>query len=358
MCKRMLVIITVLALLLAACVAPLPPAPVAADTAATTAQTSAAGDDATLTFVGWGGAYQEAFDKAYLNDYTADQGVSITVDTPPDPAKLATMVEAGQVTWDVIVVDAGTIERSRQYLEPLDYSVIAKDEILPGFADDQGVAVIFFAAVLGYNTETFPAAPQSWADFFDLEKFPGTRTVLKQPTPLLEIALVADGVPPAELYPLDVERALRKLDTIKDSLIFAESGAQSQQQLADGEAVMGISYNGRIQTAIEEGAPLAIQWNQQVLTADYLAVPKGAPHKEAAMKLIAYMTAADQNYKISDHIAYAPTNVKSFDKVNPEKGANLPTAEGRTENSIQISYRWWGENFPATMERFTQWLLE
>jgi putative spermidine/putrescine transport system substrate-binding protein len=172
------------------------------------------------------------------------------------------------------------------------------------------------------------------------------------------MALVADGVSPDDLYPLDVERALARLDTIKDETIFWETGAQSAQQMADGEAVMGMIWNGRIQTAIDEGAPLAIQWNQHIALADYWAVPKGAPNKEAAMQFIAYSLSNQNSHKIADFISYAPTNVETFDQVNADMAPLLPTYEDRPSLGFQVSDAWWDENREQIVERYNEWLLE
>ena len=314
----------------------------------------------TVTFVSWGGAYQEAQTNAYLTSYEEETGVTVVQDGPTDYAKIIAMVEAGQVTWDIVDIENDfAIGQTEQYFEPIDYSIVPKDEILPGFASDYRVAVILYATVLGYNTEVFPDAPQNWADFFDQEKFPGTRSLPQTANRYaLEVALIADGVDPADLYPLDVDRALGVLDKIKDDVIFWETGSQSAQQLADGEAVMGMLWNGRIQTAIDEGAPLAIQWNQHITLPDYLAVPKGSPNKEEAMKLIAYMVNSENNHKITDYISYAPVNMKTFDKINAEMAPLLPTYEERPSLSFQVSDVWWDENRDTVSERYNAWLLE
>ncbi|MGB0389311.1 MAG: extracellular solute-binding protein, partial [Ardenticatenaceae bacterium] len=261
----------------------------------------------TVTMVSWGGAYQEAQTNAYLTPYEEETGVTVVQDGPTDYAKIIAMVEAGQVTWDVVDIENDfAVGQTEQYFEPIDYSIVPKDEILPGLADEYRVGSILYATVLGYNTDEFSEAPEGWADFFDMEKFPGTRSLPQTASRyVMEVALIADGVDPEDLYPLDVDRALGVLDKIKDDVIFWETGSQSAQQLADEEAVMGMLWNGRIQTAIDEGAPLAIQWNQHVALPDYFAVPKGAKNKVEAMKLIAYMVSEEHNHKISDFISYA-----------------------------------------------------
>jgi putative spermidine/putrescine transport system substrate-binding protein len=117
--------------------------------------------------------------------------------------------------------------------------------------------------------------------------------------------------PQPSLYPLDVDRALDKLETIRDRIVWWQTGAQLQQQLADGEVALSSAWNGRVQKEIDAGTPVEIQWNQNLQTADYLVVPKGTSHKEEAMRLIAYCVSAQNNHRLSEYIEYAPINKES-----------------------------------------------
>lgn len=73
---------------------------------------------------------------------------------------------------------------------------------------------------------------------------------------MLEAALLADGVPMDELYPLDLDRAFAKLDTIKDDIVWWTKGAEPSQMLSTGEADYALAWSGRIATAKDEGSPL------------------------------------------------------------------------------------------------------
>ena len=220
------------------------------------------------------------------------------------------------------------------------------------------MANIVYGSVLGYNTQ-LGVVPQGWADFFDIENFPGLSSLPDEVTFFfLEVALVADGDDPADLYPIDVERALAKLDTKKDNIIWWESGAQAQEHLAEGEAVMGMIWNDRIQTAIDEGASLAIQWNQHITLADYWAVPKDAPNRRAAMQFIAFAVSDQQAHKIADTIPYGPTNINTCNNTNPEMAPFLPTYEDRLSLGFVASDAWWDENKESVSERWNAWLLE
>ena len=76
--------------------------------------------------------------------------------------------------------------------------------------------------------------------------FPGKRGLKKEPNVNLEWALLADGVPPEKVYevlgtPQGLERAFKKLDTIKGSIVWWQAGAQAPQLLADGEPIRSCS---------------------------------------------------------------------------------------------------------------------
>jgi hypothetical protein len=186
------------------------------------------------------------------------------------------------------------------------------------------------------------------------QKFPGQRGIRKSPSGTLEVALLGDGVAPENLYPLDVDRALDKLDTIKDQILWWETGAQLQQQLADGEVALSSAWNGRVQKEIDAGVPVEIQWNQNLQTADYLVVPKGTAHKEEAMRLIAYCVSGQNNHRLSEYIEYAPINKESIPKVDPQVASRLPTAH--REVSVTYNAEWWDNNREAVTKRFNEWV--
>jgi putative spermidine/putrescine transport system substrate-binding protein len=308
-----------------------------------------------LVFTSSGSDYQRAQEKAWLEPYSKETGTEIREDSPTDYAKLQSMVENDKVTWDVVNVsnDFG-LESTGDLLEPLDYSVIDKKPILKGYATKYRVACMLYANVLAYNTEQIESTPSSWADFFDTRRFPGRRGVRKDPSETLEVALLGDGVPPENLYPLDVDRALNKLDTIREQILWWESAAHSQQQIADGEVALISAWNGRMQTEIDAGAPVEIQWNQNLQTADYLVVPKGTAHKDGAMKLIAYCVSGQNNYRLSEYIEYAPINKESIPKVDPQVAPQLPTAH--RDVGVTYNAQWWDNNREAVTDRFNEWV--
>jgi putative spermidine/putrescine transport system substrate-binding protein len=308
-----------------------------------------------LVFTSSGGSFQRAQTNAWLKPYSKETGTEIRQDSYTDYAKVQSLVENDQVNWDVVDVgnDFG-LQSTADLLEPLDYSVIDKEPILEGYASKYRVACMLYANVLAYNTEQIEGTPSSWVDFFDTRRFPGGRGLWKFPAETLEVALLGDGVPPENLYPLDVDRALSKLDTIRDQIVWWETSAQLQQQLADGEVALASAWNGRAQTEIDAGVPVEIQWNQNLQTAEYLVVPKGTAHKEGAMRLIAYCVSAQNNHRLSDYIEYGPINKASISKVDPQVASRLPTAH----RDVGVTYNpeWWDNNRVAVTKRFNKWV--
>ena len=291
-------------------------------------------DGVTLTFTSFGGAYQEAQREAWLKPYTALTGVQFQEDEGSSNATIKTQVEAGQVTWDVVDVgnDFG-LEANSALLEELDYTLIPEAEVNKDLGPSKWrVPDITYGVVLAYNTDkTAGKVPEGWADYFDTTKFPGKRGVWDYSEGgIFEIALLADGVKPADLYPLDLARATKKLDTIKDDLVLWKTGADSQSLIGSGEVAMTLIWNGRGWSAKNtDKKPVEIQWNQQIVTADYLVVPKGTPNKDAAMKFIAYTICAENNAKPSQYIPYGPTNINA--KPAPRQGRRPVGIERRRE---------------------------
>ena len=169
---------------------------------------------------------------------------------------------------------------------------------------------------------------------------------------MFEFALMADGVKPAELYPLDLERATKKLDTIKDDIVFWGSGAESQELIGSGEVAMTMIWNGRGWSAKNiDNKPVEIQWNQQIVTADYLVVPKGSPNKDAAMQFIAYTICAANNAKPSEYIPYGPTNVNS----EPAEAAKPDLSVSNADNAAYFDDEWLVNNFDAVDAAYQAW---
>ncbi|TBU92053.1 polyamine ABC transporter substrate-binding protein [Phytopseudomonas dryadis] len=314
----------------------------------------------TVNFVSWGGTTQDAQKAAWADPFSKANGITVVQDGPTDYGKLKAMVESGNVQWDVVDVEADFALRAAAegLLEPLDFGVIERDKIDPRFVSDHGVGSFFFSFVLGYNESRLGnQQPEDWSALFDTATYPGKRALYKWPSPgVIELALLADGVAADKLYPLDLDRAFKKLDTIKKDIVWWGGGAQSQQLLASGEVSLGQFWNGRLYALQEEGAPVGLSWKQNLVMADFLVIPKGAKNKDAAMKFLANASAAKGQADFANLTAYAPVNVDSVQRLDSVLAPNLPTAH--EADQVTLDYAYWAENGAQIATRWNEWLVK
>jgi len=322
------------------------------------AATVASAEETALTISSYGGVYQEAQSKSYFKPFMAhNPDIKIVEDSSSSNAKLKAMVETGNVTVDILLTDDSFgLDADKQWLEPIDYSVIDKSKFIEGAAGTYRVAADIEGTVLAYNAKEFgDAAPKGFADFFDTQKFPGSRAVWKYAASgLLEAALIADGVKPADLYPLDVERALKKLDTIKSDLVWWDSGSQSEQLLSSGEASMALVWVGRAVNVAEKG--IKIDWTNWTSQTGYWVVPKGTKNKQAAMKAINFFTEPAQQIAFTKYMPYGPSNKNALASVDAKFKGSLPT--DHLDTRVTMNADWWAENGAKVDLRFQEWLLQ
>ncbi len=317
---------------------------------------STAHAEQSLTFVSWGGSTQAAQTRAWSEPFTQQTGIRVEQAGPTDYAAFKAMVESGKVTWDVVDVEADFALRAGRegLLEPLDFKQIAKRTIDPRFVTIYGAGSFYFSFILGYNTKVLTSAPQDWAALFDTRAYPGKRALYKWPSPgVLEIALLADGVAADKLYPLDLDRAFRKLDSIKGDIAWWGSGDESQQLLSSGTAGLGMFWNGRVNALRDQGAPVGINWQQNLVTGDFLVIPRGAPNANAARAFIAHATSPKAQADFSSLTGYAPVNLSASALVDPKLAESQPSAH--KAGQITLDFKYWSLNGERIAERWYAW---
>lgn len=313
----------------------------------------------------YGGAYQEALRKAFYTPTEQALGVKINEFTLSSIADIRTQVNANAVEWDVVELYSGQCQQAANegLLEPLDYNVIkntggiSKDLVNPHW-----VGFTAYSTVLAWNKDVYGQnPPKSWADFWNLEDFPGTRALSGYGLSTnAEIALLADGVPMDQIYPIDVDRALNKLAEIKDETIWWQSGAQAAQLAQSGEADMLAIWVARIEAAIAEGAPYDFTYNEGVIDVECLVVPKGAPNKEAAMRVINSFLDPQLQADLPKYVSYGPINQDAYKtgKITPEQVAKANTSPENLAKQLVQDKPWWAENGQATQERWDAFLQQ
>lgn len=316
----------------------------------------------TMTYVSWGGAMQQGQEKAFAKPFAEASGAKVLSDGPTDNAKIRAQVEAGNVSWDVVDSGQRTIAASCGTLyeklnkELLDLSKLPKSLEVT----DCAVPVLAYGFTFFYNAEKYKNnPPNSWADFFDTKKFPGTRGIDGRPNPsegTLEAALLADGVAPADLYPIDIDRALKKWSEIKDSLKFWTTGAGQTQMAQNGEADMLMAWSGRIYEADKNGAKFMPVWNQSFIAMDVLAIVKGSKNLTASHAFINYALGAEQQTKQSELSSYSPVNVDAKPKLTDEAKTFDATRPEVLDKAIATDSQYWADNQQKTTDKWSAWL--
>lgn len=336
----------------------------------------------TLNVVSWGGAYTASQQKAYHEPWTAKTGTKIVnIDKSSNALSgLRAQVESGNITWDLVdmLPSDAIVACDEGLIEPLDHDVLlaktpdgkpATEDFVPGALTECFVASIVYSNIVAFNKDMFGGkAPSAIKDVFDLKNFPGKRALQKKPINNLEWALIADGVPAADVYDVlatedGVKRAFAKLDTIKDQVIWWEEGAQPPQLLADKEVAFASAYNGRIfNAAVNENQPFDIIWDGQVFELDGWVVPKG---KLAKVK--DYLKFATDSQRLADqakYISYGPTRNSSAPMVttHAETGIDMkphmPTYAPNFATAVPKDDEFWADNGDELAQRFNAWLAQ
>ncbi|AZV17800.1 MULTISPECIES: ABC transporter substrate-binding protein [unclassified Mesorhizobium] len=309
-----------------------------------------------MAFTSWGGTTQEAQTKSWAAPFEDNSGIKVLQDGPTDYGKLKAMVDAGNVTWDVVDVEMDFAIKAAKdgLLEPIDYSLVPRADLDPRFSNEHAVGSFYYSFVLAWNKSAVTGEPTGWADMFDTKKFPGKRTFYKWSAPgVIEIALLADGVPADKLYPLDLDRAFKKLDTIKSDIVWWGGGAESQQLIASGEAAFGQLWNGRVFALQQDGTDVGVSWNQNLTAADVLVVPKGAKNKGSAMKFLAAASSPTGQAKFAEASGYAPINTKAKAEMPADAVKALPDAH--VEGQINLDMNYWAEHRDEIATRWYAW---
>jgi putative spermidine/putrescine transport system substrate-binding protein len=271
------------------------------------------------------------------------------------------MVETRAYTWDccILTLSARDILMRQNLLEPLGLARADFPDVMPEAVHSHWLGTDVYATILAVRTDRIEGAPPgSWAEFWDVAKFPGRRALRRDPIDTLEEALMADGVAPADLYPLDLDRAFRSLDRIKPHVAaWWTGGAQSTQMLQSGDIPMLPTWNGRAQPVIDAGLPLKIVWNQGLYSIEGWGVPRGCPRADAAKQFVRFCADPERQAAYTDALAYGPTNIKAYNFIRPERAAVLPTAPANLKVMRIADEDWWSANRAQASERFAAWLL-
>ncbi|MCT2581260.1 MULTISPECIES: ABC transporter substrate-binding protein [unclassified Mesorhizobium] len=322
----------------------------------------AAADSGSLTFTGYGGSYQDAVVKNVVNPFTEETGIKVNVVPAPDLARVKAQQLTGNIEWDVF--DGSSTEGatgSKQDLwEKLDLSMFDAGDLATAPNEDFIPWGLYTGGIAWDPNKFGPGKhPSTFAELFDLEKFPGRRTLfLNAPSWNLEIALLADGVPPKDIYPLDLDRAFKMLDRIKPSIpSWPPTSTQTISLVQNGEVDFCCTFANRVKATNEPGGglPLAFSFEQNLLDAEVLTVLKGAPNKANAMKFVAYCVRPEVQARLNNQLGGTPVSKKARPMLSAEVRKWQPDFDSPVNLFIDVPY--WTDNSEAVTARFKEWML-
>ncbi|WP_342640449.1 ABC transporter substrate-binding protein [Rhodoligotrophos ferricapiens] len=313
----------------------------------------------TIVYVSYGGSTQEAEEDIIVAAFMKETGINVVNASGPDLAKIKAQVQTGNVEWDLVtLIGSQAVAAGREgLLEKLDYSIID--------ASDMYMPVLEFTAPwyaygggIAYDPQRHAAGkfPTNWPEFWDAERFPGRRGLRSRPDENLEMALMADGVPAKELYPLDVDRAFASLDRIKPHVAkWIPETPQTITLLQQNEIDFVFTYSGRVEAAQRQGVSVNFVYENNIVTPSYLCVPKGTKHLKAAMTLANYFLRPDLQAGFCNRMGYSPVKRAATDLLTPEVRAKQPNldAPGTAVTDIE----WWADNFVEVNQRFKEWMI-
>lgn len=330
--------------------------------------------DKEVVIVASGGALGAAFKENFFDPFTKETGIAVRFVPAADAemlAKVKAMHQAGRVEWDLVSANLDQIVAYQDFFDKLDCGAIPNvaAEGIPGACDGYSILKQLDGHLLAFSTKAFPPGskqPKTWADFWNVKDFPGSRSLPDHGTPWVPIAaaLMADGVPPSEIkVPLDVTRALKKLDEIKPHVkVWWKTGDQSQQIVKDGEIAMVMMYSGRALRSKSQSVPIEVSWNQAIMAPGRWTMVKNAPHKQAALQFLNYfLSRPEAHVNFTHQIFYDTANRKSLDLLPVEERPNSALYGDNLQKALSLDVdlaTWLGPNHDKLLEQWNSWIAK
>lgn len=335
-----------------------------------------------LTIATWGGAYADSQKIAFFDPFTKKTGVKIMQKTHSGGLKmLRSRLESEDTPWDVIDLSLQTVDQACELglLEQIDHGDLkdAPDgtsvtaDFLPDGLRKCGVASVAWSLAIVYDKRKMKkkSKPATARDFFNIKRFPGKRSMRRGPKLNLELALLADGVAPSDVYNMletdeGLYRALNRMEKLRGNIVWWDRGHEPLKHLSDGKAAMATAFNGRIFSTIAgEQQPFGIIWDGQIYNIDLWAVPKGAKNRERAFEFIAFATQTDRLAQQAKWFPYGPMRKSAVRQIGEHAEAGLkmapyiPTAAKNFENALRIDEAWWDQHNNKMTAIFEAWLI-
>jgi putative spermidine/putrescine transport system substrate-binding protein len=318
-----------------------------------------------LTVTAWGGASQAAQQKIYYKPFMEKTGIKLQEDSwSGGIGVLRTKVQGGNASWDVVQVEVDelTLGCEEGLFEKLDWARLGgRDKFLDAAVDDCGVGAVVWANALGYDADRLKDGPTGWADFWNTSKFPGKRGMRKTAKYTLEIALLADGVAPADVYkvlatPAGVDRAFKKLDELKPNIVWWTNVSQVPDMLASGELIMSVATPARLIAANKnDKRNFKVVWNGNLYSVDSWVILKGSPNKEQAIEFVSFASRPENQKLLPSLLPLGVTNKEAIAQADPKGLADTPSNPDNIRNAVNVNAEFWVENADQLNQRFNAW---
>ena len=316
------------------------------------------GEGGTITVAMWEGPITDAAKEVYFKPFTEETGIEVVV-ANADRARYVSSVESGNPEWDLFESDAYDMVTwaNQGYLGELDAD-LPRSDLLDPITADHSIGGYGQSFVLVYRESAYPEAPQNWADFWDTEKFPGKRGFPSYYVNTIETALLADGVPTDEVYPLDLDRGFEKLDEIKPELTFFDSYSSITQGMLSGSVDMALTTSARGVEMMESDPDIKIQWNQNIFSMAGFGITKDGPSEDLMQQLAEYTLDPERQAEWVEQAGYAPTMSEAFDYLDEETMENLPGTPEHMEVAVNLDPENLSEIADEYASRYSAWVAE
>lgn len=312
-----------------------------------------------------GGVFSEVYTEVLYKPFMKATGIKVvSVTSPPEPtAQIRMMVESKRPLWDIAAISHRAVQSLTTggiFLEPHE---LEDDRIISSipkeFISPYGIGSNVYSTVLAYRTDKFKGrqAPESWKDLWDVENFPGRRTLRKHPFDTIEAALMASGVPAEKVYPCDLDAAFASLDRIKSQIaVWWMYGPQSEQLLKNGEIDLALIWTGRVQEAIKAGVPVSIAWDQHIYKCENWAILKGTPNLDICRQFIKFVS-HPKRQALFAQLGVGPVQPDAFKYINLKQKTLLPTYPANLNKGLCTDATYWIKDQKVAIERFNEWQL-
>ncbi|MEI4487876.1 ABC transporter substrate-binding protein [Frigidibacter sp. MR17.14] len=341
----------------------LPLRPAFAQSATRSAAEALKGDGSVIVCT-WGGGYSDTMQRIWFDPFAKATGIDVSTTSIPDMAKLEVMEGVGNVEWDLIDTEGVQMQIAIQkgLLQKIDYdlvfSIVPKEQIDPKVITDYGIGSVAFSTVIAWNSDLFGKdGPQTWAEWMDTAKFKGRRALYAQPRPSFEIALMAAGVAPADIYPIKIDEAFEALDAIRSKIdLWVQKTSQWAVLMQNGEVDLMGSSLARTLEEKKRAGKIDFTFNQSIVEQSYWTVPKSAPSAEQAQKLIAWMMQAQGMLEYASALPFNVANTSIYGAIPPEMQSQLPGFPENAAKNMHIDEAWWAENTAEVQPRWLEWM--